>query len=307
MSEVALSVVVPVFNLERYVRDCLESLAPIGRSGGELVIVDDGSEDGSADVVRRWFARYDGRGKTVFHSRNRGAPAAFNSGLDAASEPLICFVDADDTVDPDALVRQARLLADGPDDVVVVYGDLELIDETGELLEGRALDWIRSVHGPGVGDVRTLLVEWGSVCPLLGTVMRTADLRRVGGFDESLRFCDWPMWLELAPLGRFVFSGETVGCYRQHGESMSTQSGEELDHDRLRLLSRLARDPDYRDQRAALRTRIGRLVRSMARSDNPPRVATGLRAALDLRSPRLVAQVVRAGLVRSPARPDRPS
>jgi glycosyltransferase involved in cell wall biosynthesis len=271
------------------------------------VIVDDGSDDGSADVVRNWFAGYDGRGKIVFHPRNRGAPAAFNSGLGAASEPHICFVDADDTVDSEALVLQAALLADGPDDVVVVYGDLEHIDETGERLEGRALDWIRSIGGPYVGDVRPVLVEKGSVCPLLGTVMRTADLRRVGGFDESLRFCDWPMWLKLAPLGRFEFSGQTVGSYRQHGESMSVKSSDELDHDRLRLLGRLARDVDYRDQKAAIGTRIGRLVRSLTQGGNPPPVTTGLRIALDLRSPRLAAQVVRAGLVRSPARPDRPS
>lgn len=302
MADVDLSVVVPCFDLERYVVECLDSLAPIGRGGGELIVVDDASHDASASLVAEWAEAYDGSCRTVFHEANRGAPAAFNSGLAAASKPLLCFVDADDTAESTALSRQARLLADGPEEVVAVYGDIDRVDEAGEPLPGPTGggDAMLSLLGEHfTGDVRTPLVERGSVCPLLGTVVRTADVRRVGGFDETLRFCDWPLWLKLAPLGRFVFSGETVGSYRQHAASMSRQRRDQLDQDRLRLLVGLARDPAYEEQRSAIAGRLAQLTRAMAERGNRPPLRPSLGAALTLRNPRLAAQVVRAGSVRS--------
>ena len=89
MSELALSVVVPCFNLERYIESCLDSLAHVGRAG-QVIVVDDGSTDGSAERIRDWAQRYDGCVDTIFHPINRGAPVAFNAGLARATEALIC-------------------------------------------------------------------------------------------------------------------------------------------------------------------------------------------------------------------------
>ena len=299
MSEASLSVVVPCHDFEPFVGPCLESLAPVGRAGGEIIVVDDRSSDGSLEAIEGWMAGYDGRARTISHPDNRGAPATFNTGLEAATAPLICYVDADDLVDSGALIRQAELMAESPSDVVVVFGDAEQIDEHGEQLPGKALDWMRSLGGPFTDDVRAELAIHGSVCPLLGTVVRTSDVRAVGGFDETLHFCDWPLWLKLAPRGRFVFSGEIVGQYRRHGRSMSRDRRDQLDHDRLLLLARIAGDPGFHDQKTEIGTHVGRLVSSMAGRDNRPSLGDGLTAARRLRRPRVAAQVIRAWVASS--------
>lgn len=92
-----LSVIVPVFNAERYLTECVDSILEQEFSDYELILVDDGSSDRSAEICDE-YAKRDSRVK-VIHQQNRGVAAARNRGLDEASGKYIAFVDSDDYIE----------------------------------------------------------------------------------------------------------------------------------------------------------------------------------------------------------------
>lgn len=104
-----VSIVVPVYNVAPYVDQCLSSIAAQTLADIEVIVVDDGSTDGSGAICDEWAAR-DSR-FTVVHQPNRGLSAARNAGLDRATAEYIQFVDSDDYVSPrytEELLKAAR-------------------------------------------------------------------------------------------------------------------------------------------------------------------------------------------------------
>jgi len=102
----AVSIIVPVYNVQDYLPRCLDSLVAQTLADVEIIAVDDGSTDRSADVLQR-YADADSRIK-VIRQANQGQGAARNAGLDAASGRFIGFVDADDWVEPDMFETMYR-------------------------------------------------------------------------------------------------------------------------------------------------------------------------------------------------------
>ena len=92
-----ISLIVPVYNVKNYLRDCLDSLLAQTYPNFEIVVVDDASTDGSGKIVRRYAERYPSI-RVVSHDRNRGLAAARNTGIAAARGEYIAFVDSDDYV-----------------------------------------------------------------------------------------------------------------------------------------------------------------------------------------------------------------
>ncbi len=92
-----LSVVIPVFNSEKYLRECLESVINQKYKNLEIICIDDGSVDRSAEILD-YYSSIDQR-IIVVHKENQGAAAARNQGIELATMPLITFVDSDDTID----------------------------------------------------------------------------------------------------------------------------------------------------------------------------------------------------------------
>ncbi|MGW4911715.1 glycosyltransferase family 2 protein [Streptomyces sp. NPDC004270] len=122
-----LSIVVPVFDVEVYLSACLESLAGQQIADTEIVVVDDGSADGSRPIADAW-ARKDSRVR-VLEQRNSGLSAARNTGVRAARGTYLAFCDGDDIVPPGAYATHiASLEASGSD---FSTGDVRRIDSTG--------------------------------------------------------------------------------------------------------------------------------------------------------------------------------
>lgn len=96
-----ISVVVPVYNVSKYLDDCLASIARQSYLDWECVLVDDGSKDQSGAICDKWVLR-DPRFK-VIHQQNQGVSVARNNGIKASTGEYLCFIDSDDWVDPDFL------------------------------------------------------------------------------------------------------------------------------------------------------------------------------------------------------------
>ena len=113
-----ISVLLPVYNVEPYVAEALASMQSQTLSDIEIVVVDDGSTDGTLGIVEQ-FASADGRIKIVRCPRNQGLSAALNFGLAFCSSPLIARMDGDDIALPARLEKQFRFLEKNPDIALV--------------------------------------------------------------------------------------------------------------------------------------------------------------------------------------------
>jgi len=194
----SISVVMPVFNGEPFIAEAIESVLAQSRPASELIVVDDGSTDGSAAEVERF-----GEVKLI-RTENRGPAAARNTGVAESSGDLITFLDADDLMKPDRLERQAAALEGDPS-------------------AGFALGRGDVVMEPGVEPPAWLEEEKRAYMQM--SLFTTKDaFERVGPFDEELRLGDDTDWLFRAfEAGlRPALVPEPVIVRRYHGRNISS-------------------------------------------------------------------------------------
>lgn len=126
-----ISVIIPAYNVERYLDDCLKSVTFQSYDNLEIIIVDDGSTDGTASICDEW-AEKDSR-IIVFHTPKYGLSVARNKGLDVAKGQYISFIDSDDYFEPDAIESLYKTAKFNNADMVVAQG--RKVTEIGELIE----------------------------------------------------------------------------------------------------------------------------------------------------------------------------
>jgi len=209
-----VSVIMPAYNAERYIRAAIESVLAQTYSDWELIVVDDGSTDKTADIVSSFRDP-----RILFVSQpNRGEGAARNVGLANVSGEYVAFLDADDLYLPNALASNARCLDIAPE-IVVVYADGYYCDDGGEPF-ARLSDFRKANITGRVLD--TLVIS-----PLLNAsccaMVRSACIRQYGlRFDPDLVIAtDWKFFIQVAARGPFGYNPETICKYRIHGSNIS--------------------------------------------------------------------------------------
>ena len=110
MSNIFVSIIVPVYNVERYLRECLDSIAQLKAFSWEAILIDDGSTDSSGAICDE-YAKREPKFR-VIHQKNAGVSAARNAGLDAAKGEWIWFVDSDDSINPDFEISNPEVFDD---------------------------------------------------------------------------------------------------------------------------------------------------------------------------------------------------
>lgn len=111
-----ISVIMPVFNTEKYVGETIESIERQTYSDWELIVVDDGSTDSSGRIADEYAGK--NRKIRVVHTENRGPASARNRGIEESSAPLVCFIDSDDVYAPRALEHLVRVFEATGADIV---------------------------------------------------------------------------------------------------------------------------------------------------------------------------------------------
>jgi glycosyltransferase involved in cell wall biosynthesis len=202
-----VSIVIPAYNSEKYVADAVKSVLQQTYVSREVIVVDDGSTDGTAAALKPFsdVVRY-------LHQTNRGEPAARNLGIRNARGEYIAFVDADDLWLPEKLARQMAYLAAHPN-CAFVYTDMSTFDEHGVIDPSVKVRF--HLTFPTGNIFRPLFYE-----TLFGSgsmVFRKDCVEKTGYFDEEfLVGSDYEMWLRLAR----HFEGGVVDMpllmYRQH-------------------------------------------------------------------------------------------
>jgi len=223
-----VGVVVTTYNHAHFLGEALASVFSQHPRPDAVVVVDDGSSDDPAAVVRRF------PGAQLLRQENRGLAAARNAGLRALDAEYVVFLDADDRLEPRALEAAMRCFARVPG-CGFVYGGHRYIDRDGQPIGER--------YEPP-GDVAYERLLRRNFIAMHGAVMYKREcLVDVGGFDESLRRCeDYDVYLRMAK--RFPVAGyaDLAAAYRLHGDNMSSDHGAML-HAALEVHARHRPDP----------------------------------------------------------------
>ena len=221
MSTDLVSIIMPAYNAEKYLADSIRSVLAQTYSNWQLIVVDDGSTDRTANIVRE-FADHDGRVRYIFQENGRLGKAR-NTGIANAVGSLIAFLDSDDLWIPNKLQMQLQALAENSADIVFsnayVFTDENPDNET-ETLQSSA----GRLCGPVFFDS---LIRQNQI-PVLTVLLRKTTLDTVGLFEEAKPYhgCeDVDLWLRLAKAG-FVFYGmpEALARYRRHANAMTAHA-----------------------------------------------------------------------------------
>ena len=219
MSTPTVSVITPVYNGRRFLRGTLESVARQTMAPLELIVVDDGSSDGSIDVLDGFTPPFPVR---VVRQANKGQSAARNHGARVASGEFLAFLDQDDEWTPRHLERLTGLFREQPE-VGWAYSDFDEFDESGTIVTRSFL-----VEFGFTSAKRTLLscVQADLMVLPSASVVRRSAFLEVGGFDEELSgYEDDDLFVRFFRAGWVHrFMRESLTRFRIHGGGCSVSS-----------------------------------------------------------------------------------
>ncbi len=226
----AVSVIIPVFNGEQYIGEALDSVLGQTLAPSEIVVVDDGSTDGTGDRVRAYGDRV-----RYVTQENAGPTVARNHGVRLTSGPLIAFLDADDWWAPHKLEVQERTLSENPDLGFVVAN-------------------VQNVWMEELADEAERYVGRTRGAPVPGYVTQALLVRRpvydaLGGFDESLphtEIMDFFMRAEEAGI-QGTCHPDTLVFRRMHEENLSRKESKQHLDEVFALLQKRVRSNRDKD------------------------------------------------------------
>jgi glycosyltransferase involved in cell wall biosynthesis len=203
-----VSVIIPAYNAAQYIAEAIYSALNQTYKELEVIVVDDGSTDGTSDIIQ---GINDSR-LILIKQHNKGGSAARNHGLEAAKGEYIKFLDADDVLYPDTIEKQIKESEHlGKNDII--FGDFNFINSKGQITETHSFkDQELLSHDP----ITFFLANWKILisCPL----HKKKYLQSIGGFDEKLPFGqEADLHFRLALKGySFIHREGPVFFYRSH-------------------------------------------------------------------------------------------
>ena len=200
------SIIVPVYNSVEHIEKCINSILnqTIGRDRIELVIIDDGSTDGSSEICKEFASRFP---ETIVYKkqRNAGVSAARNAGLDLASGEYIGFVDSDDYISPTFLDKIDGFIDNCSENVHVITAPVKNFGARNDM---------HYAHKKFEGGTRVISLnrpQWFSVCPRVSPAIIPAHIAKQHQFDEEVKYFEDTKYITEV-LSETMLLGVVTGC-----------------------------------------------------------------------------------------------
>jgi glycosyltransferase involved in cell wall biosynthesis len=205
----------PIYNGERFLQESIESILRQTYNDFEFIIINDGSRDGSAQIIESYL---DSRIRYTENSENIGVTRSLNRGLAMAVGEYVARMDADDISLPNRLESQVRFLDSHPE-VGVLGTGVRLIDEFGHERETLVFP---SEHGV----LRWVMCFLFNPIPHPSVMTRRSHLEQVGGYKEELSCSqDYDLWWRMGEVSRLSNLQEVLLCLRKHAGNISSTRG----------------------------------------------------------------------------------
>lgn len=235
-----VSIVIPSFNQVSYLETTLLSVLGQDYPRVETIVMDGGSTDGSADVIRS----YEKRLAYWVSEKDAGQADAINKGMARARGEIVAWLNSDDYYLPGAVRAALRAFERNPD-ALLVYGDMLAVDERGQTIN--ALRY------------RQLTLEDLLSFQIIGqpaVFMRRAAFERAGGLDRSYHFLlDHHLWIRIAAQGRILHVPQTWAAARYHAEAKNRARASEFGSEAFRILNEVERDANLASAFANIKRR----------------------------------------------------
>lgn len=215
-----ISYLIPLHNHEAFVVRALDSILEDKYDHREILIVDDGSTDRSADRVEEWILKNKEQNCTFIKRDNRGLPATLNELISASKGQFLRMLASDDTLLPGSSRFLLSGFANRPE-VACIFSDCKVINDSDQVVAESAL----SLRGASVGkyeaDLKRCLITNWAVSGSCMLIQKHVFLRVFNKYNESILIEDWYMYLTLSANNSLVFLPGQVACYRLHASNKS--------------------------------------------------------------------------------------
>ena len=229
-----IAVVIPCHNYGRFLADAVKSVLAQKVRPDEIVVVDDGSTDNTADVCR-------GFAELAYLRTDQGGPsAARNAGLARTRSPMLLFLDADDMLRPFALEALHEAIQQAPSAGAVIgvsdtFQDSSPQETTGLLPDpAEVRTYAQEALSPGVSLLSARVLERfvrSNIAPACSTLIRRSVFETVGPWNEKYRHHeDREMWIRIAAKCRLAFLDRPVALVRRHGQNITDHLNWERNH-----------------------------------------------------------------------------
>jgi glycosyltransferase involved in cell wall biosynthesis len=243
--EPKVSIIIPAYNAEAYVKEAVDSALAQTYKNREVIVVDDGSTDGTKKVLEPYIAR-----KEIIYilQSNKGLAGARNTGTRAAKGEYIALLDSDDIFLPEKVAEQVAALESRPDFAVCYCGLIHFTDPPAGRAGSEPKRFYHHRFYYPSGDIFEPLLRRQFVNPL-SVLARREVFEKYGYFDEALRRSeDWDLWLRWAHAGvKFYYLDKILAEYRMRS---------------VGNLSAVESEPAMKDKSLELFTRFGKTLKN---------------------------------------------
>jgi glycosyltransferase involved in cell wall biosynthesis len=222
MKNMLVSAVIPMFNREKTIRYCLDSVLNQTYKNLEIILVDDCSTDSTIKIIETYN---DSRIKIIKQDKNSGAQAARNKGIKEAKGDWITFLDSDDEWFPNKIEQQIKTLEQHDwNPFLVIHSDAILFDTN---KKEKRIFGIKKIHGKNVYN--NLLASPAPLFPAIFTSKKA--LETINYLDENVpSYQEWDTSIRLSKICEFVFLEEPTFIYYYHeGETVSKNLKRDID------------------------------------------------------------------------------
>ena len=225
MQEIRASVILPVYNGEKFVGETIESALAQARTDFEIIICDDASTDGSYDIIKSFCDRYPDVIRIVRHEKNKGVWNSIQDALQFCAGEYIFQLGHDDVWRPGYMSHMIEAL-DKSEHAVAVFGSVDVIEASGHTAD-RNLFRHSHLASLSKNDLLCELLRGNFLCASASAFRKSATRTFDFGVNNEL-LQDYELWLKLSLRGTFGFAPQALAAYRRHDANLSGRQSENL-------------------------------------------------------------------------------